>query len=258
MATDNDDQDFPFHVNSHAVSLLAKNCGFDSIQRSALHTLTETLEDYLENLLAKTHLYAELGNRTRPNYHDVIRSLEESGMQLPELGNYLNQHREDRVHIPLANQKSSIQTEEKYNFLSSDDEEEENTEETTSLPEYAPSHMPKFPSRHSFRQTPVYIHRPDDPQRVRELNSQQSRVVEENLKRLMSAENQLLRRHDTMEADMFDLSVPIVNYESAIQRKKRVKRAHTGDIRSITTKNDHSPKPNNNNNNTTPSEISTR
>lgn len=117
MATDNDDQDFPFHVNSHAVSLLAKNCGFDSIQRSALHTLTETLEDCefffpvtmrdsktdtlsnapdLENLLAKTHLYAELGNRTRPNYHDVIRSLEESGMQLPELGNYLNQHREDR------------------------------------------------------------------------------------------------------------------------------------------------------------------
>lgn len=117
MATDNDDQDFAFHVNSHAVSLLAKKCGFDSIQRSALHTLTETLEDCefffpvtmrdsktdtpsntpdLENLLAKTHLYAELGNRTRPNYHDVIRSLEESGIQLSEFGNYLNQHREDR------------------------------------------------------------------------------------------------------------------------------------------------------------------
>ncbi|CDS10193.1 hypothetical protein LRAMOSA02869 [Lichtheimia ramosa] len=258
MATHNDDQDFAFDVNLHAVSLLVKNCGFDSIQRSALYKLTETLEDYLENLLAKTHLYAELGNRTRPNYHDVIRSLEESGLQLSEFGDYLNQHREDRVHIPLAKEKSSIQTEEKYNFLSSDDEEEDNTEEATSsthLPEYAPSHMPKFPSRHSFRQTPVYIHRPDDPQRVRELNSQQSRVVEENLKRLMSAENQLLRRHDTMEADMFDLSVPIVNYESAIQRKKRVKRAHTGDIRSITTKNDHSPKPNSNPN---PSEISTR
>lgn len=50
----------------------------------------------LENLLAKTHLYAELGNRTRPNYHDVIRSLEESGLQLSEFGDYLNQHREDR------------------------------------------------------------------------------------------------------------------------------------------------------------------
>ena len=62
------------------------------------------------------------------------------------------------VHIPLAKQKSSTQNDEKYNFLSSDDEEEDNTEETTSsmhLPEYAPSHMPKFPSRHSFRQTPV-------------------------------------------------------------------------------------------------------
>lgn len=72
------------------------------------------------------------------------------------------------VHIPLAKEKPSTQTEEKYNFLSSDDEEEDNTEEsTTSLPEYAPSHMPKFPSRHSFRQTPVSCLKSDDGEQKR-------------------------------------------------------------------------------------------
>lgn len=75
----------------------------------------------------------------------------------------------------------------------------------------------------------MYIQRPDDPQKVRELNSQQSRIVEENLKRFMSAENNLIRKHrlpeDALpEADEV-LRVPIVNYETSMQRRKRAKAA---------------------------------
>jgi hypothetical protein len=76
----------------------------------------------------------------------------------------------------------------------------------------------------------VYIDRPDNPQRVRELNSQQSRTVEENLKRLMSAESDIIRQRElasreTTISPLVDLNLtPIVNYETNLQRRKRAKR----------------------------------
>lgn len=79
------------------------------------------------------------------------------------------------------------------------------------------------------RNVQVYIKRPDDPQKIRELNSQQSRIVEENLKRLMSAENKLIRKRrlpeDALPEDDEILRVPIVNYETSMQRRKRAKAA---------------------------------
>ncbi|KAI9469317.1 Bromodomain associated-domain-containing protein [Zychaea mexicana] len=232
--------DFARDANCKAISLITREAGFESIQRSALEKLSNVLELYLENLLSRTHKYAELASRTKPNYHDILRTLEESGIQLSSFSDYMNQSRQNRhlLTIPTATEQPN-KSENNVQFLASDDEndEDEDDDDNSSekkgassqfeLPEYVPDHLPKFPSRHSFRQTPVYIHRPDDPQRVRELNSQQSRIVEENLKRLMSAENQLLRRAERSRDDLMDITIPIVNYEGALQRRKRVKRARS-------------------------------
>lgn len=69
---------------------------------------------------------------------------------------------------------------------------------------------------------------------MRELNSEQSRTVEENLKKLMSAENQLLRQANVESATALlsstinnNLMMPIVNYEGFIQRRKRSKQSGT-------------------------------
>lgn len=44
-------------------------------------------------------------------------------------------------------------------FLPSENEESEEEEEDTEggVPTYVPRHLPSFPSKHSFRQTPVSI-----------------------------------------------------------------------------------------------------
>lgn len=43
-------------------------------------------------------------------------------------------------------------------FLPSDNEDSEEDEESENgLPTYVPRHLPSFPSKHSFRQTPVSI-----------------------------------------------------------------------------------------------------
>ncbi|ORY90385.1 hypothetical protein BCR43DRAFT_499223 [Syncephalastrum racemosum] len=219
-----DEWQFILQLQSRVISLLAKEAGYDAIQTSALHTLNDRMESYMEKLLQSAHGFAELANRHKPNYYDLTRAFTQSGVQLTSFGEYLQKLKADDHLQRLAPQpEASVKEEEKIpQFLPSDDEEEESDEEESTIPSYVPDHMPKFPSKHSYKQTPVYIRRPDDPQRVRELNSQQSRVVEENLKRLMSAENQLVR---PPEPDGLDMMGPVVNYESAAQRKKRVKRA---------------------------------
>ncbi|KAF7722189.1 hypothetical protein EC973_003569 [Apophysomyces ossiformis] len=232
---------FVFTANQKVVSLLVQEAGFQSAQASALDALADILGLYLERLLAITHSYADLANRSRPNTHDLAHSLADQGVALASLQQYVERFK----NTPMAKAASSttLRTEQSQTstveyipqFLPSEDEDEdEDLEETTELPTYVPPHLPRFPSKHSFRQTPVYIQRPDDPQKVRELNSQQSRTVEENLKRLMSSENQLARRstekrsangydeedEDAVAASM--MMMPIVNYESAMQRRKRV------------------------------------
>ncbi|KAI7856802.1 hypothetical protein BDC45DRAFT_502356 [Circinella umbellata] len=240
--------EFTHAANCKTVSLIIREAGFESIQRSALENLSNVLEQYLENLLTTTHKYAELASRSKPNYHDILRSMEDYDIQLASFGNYLKQSRQNGNLVPIPISKEERDDSEKdIQFLPSDDEKDEDEEEEDDedddddsekkgssqipLPDYVPDYLPKFPSRHSFRQTPVYIHRPDDPQRVRELNSQQSRIVEENLKRLMSAENQLLRRTERSKDDLMDITVPIVNYEGTLQRRKRVKRARSTDLK---------------------------
>jgi hypothetical protein len=89
---------------------------------------------------------------------------------------------------------------------------------------------------------------------VRELTSEQSRTVEENLKKLMSAENQLLRQANVDSANALlaesttknsnnNIMMPIVNYEGFIQRRKRQKQSGT----TLNVEGSDEPKPNNSN-----------
>lgn len=46
-------------------------------------------------MLTSAHLYAELGNRAKPNIHDITRSLENVGVQLSTFQEYLTTHLND-------------------------------------------------------------------------------------------------------------------------------------------------------------------
>lgn len=41
-------------------------------------------------MLSSAHLFAELGNRAKPNIHDITRSLENSGVEISNFKEYLN------------------------------------------------------------------------------------------------------------------------------------------------------------------------
>lgn len=230
---------FTSEVNEKVVSIVAKETGFQGMQSQALDSMANLLGSYIEKMLTSAHLYAELGNRAKPNIHDIRRSLEDTGIELNTFQNYLKTKLNDSDTVKKTNKyfkaSKSVQStlESTPEFLPSDNEDSDEDEENENgLPTYVPRHLPAFPSKHSFRQTPIYIDRPDDPQKVRELNSEQSRTVEENLKKLMSAENQLLRQSnaDTLlvpTSAANNIMMPIVNYEGFLQRRKRSKQSGT-------------------------------
>ncbi|GAA5807920.1 hypothetical protein MFLAVUS_001300 [Mucor flavus] len=229
---------FTSEANEKVVAIIAKETGFQGIQPQAMESLSNILGSYIEKMLTSAHLFAELGNRAKPNIHDITRSLENVGIQINTFQEYLATHINDNETVAKTSKyfktaKSNKSTLEQIpEFLPSENEESDEEDEDTEngLPTYVPPHLPSFPSKHSFRQTPIYIQRPDDPQKVRELNSEQSRTVEENLKKLMSAENQLLRQANVESATALlsttkgnNIMMPIVNYEGFIQRRKRSK-----------------------------------
>ncbi|KAF9963071.1 hypothetical protein BGZ65_006136 [Modicella reniformis] len=154
------------------VSVLALDAGFEGITASALETLTRTFENYTQQLYSIAHSFAELET-------PLLRGpLQETIAK--------HQRKKEKKTVLLD---SDIE-----DNTDSDDEEPA----TTSLPEtkvtartIVPDHLPPFPSKHSYKQTPVFVKRPTDPQKIRELNAEQSRLVESNLKRLMAAENKV-------------------------------------------------------------------
>ncbi|KAG2235971.1 Bromodomain associated-domain-containing protein [Thamnidium elegans] len=233
---------FTSEANEKVVAIIAKETGFQGIQPQAMESLSNILGSYIEKMLTSAHLFAELGNRAKPNIHDITRSLENVGIQINTFQEYLATHINDNETVAKTSKyfktaKSNKSTLEQIpEFLPSENEESDEEDEDTEngVPTYVPPHLPSFPSKHSFRQTPIYIQRPDDPQKVRELNSEQSRTVEENLKKLMSAENQLLRQANVESATALlsttkgnNIMMPIVNYEGFIQRRKRSKQSGT-------------------------------
>lgn len=49
----------------------------------------------IEKMLTSAHLFAELGNRAKPNIHDITRSLENVGIQINTFQEYLATHIND-------------------------------------------------------------------------------------------------------------------------------------------------------------------
>ncbi|KAF9938755.1 hypothetical protein BGZ67_010519 [Mortierella alpina] len=210
----------PLHIMDRAgadaaskklVSVLALDAGFEGITASALEALTQAFENYTQQMYSITHSYAELAGRTRPNLHDLEQAFTDMKMSPASLGSYVRKASHSKTPLlrgPLQETIAKGQTKKETKTLlldsdiednsDSEDEDNQDGQNASSAPgtkitarTIVPDHLPPFPSKHSYKQTPVFVKRPSDPQKIRELNAEQSRLVESNLKRLMAAENKV-------------------------------------------------------------------
>ncbi|KAF8933236.1 transcription factor TFIID complex subunit 8 C-term-domain-containing protein [Dissophora ornata] len=189
------------------VSVLALDAGFEGITASALESLTHAFENYTQQMYSIAHSFAELAGRTRPNIHDLQQAFADMNLNPASLASYVKTASHSKTPLlrgPLQETiaKPQKKKERRAALLDSDIEDNSDSEDeepaASSTPgakvtarTVVPDHLPPFPSKHSYKQTPVFVKRPTDPQKIRELNAEQSRLVESNLKRLMAAENKV-------------------------------------------------------------------
>ncbi|KAK4509071.1 uncharacterized protein ATC70_007421 [Mucor velutinosus] len=126
--------DFTFEVNEKVVSIVAKETGFQGIEPQALEALSSLLDSYLDKMLSSAHRFAELGNRAKPNIHDITRSLENAGVEISNFKEYLNTKVNDTKTAKLKKkyfktQKTTSTLETIPNFLPSDNEDSEDEAE---------------------------------------------------------------------------------------------------------------------------------
>ncbi|KAG0095014.1 transcription initiation factor TFIID subunit 8 [Podila epicladia] len=183
------------------VSILALAAGFEGITAGALYTLTNAFENYTQQIYRIAHSFAELAGRTQPNVYDLQQAFADMSLSAESLAEYAKKASQSSTPLLLGPLQETIakpkKKKEKTTVLldsdiedNSESDEEDNKDAagnkiTARTP--VPDHLPPFPSKHSYRQTA----RPTDPQKIRELNAEQSRLVESNLKRLMAAENKV-------------------------------------------------------------------
>ncbi|KAK4701848.1 hypothetical protein P7C70_g4379, partial [Phenoliferia sp. Uapishka_3] len=141
------------------VALELKAAGFDAAHPDALDDLDGILWSFFGSLLIHAHELAELGKRLKPNLKDVIRSCEELGVGgVRELTQEIKREKPydapgTKIHydkVPIS--QSKIVT------LDSDSEDDPSlaTSSSATTSALTSSFLPPLPSRHSYRQTPVF------------------------------------------------------------------------------------------------------
>ncbi|KAF9438851.1 transcription initiation factor TFIID subunit 8 [Entomortierella beljakovae] len=234
------------------VAILALDAGFEGITASALETLTCALENYTQQMYTIAHSFSELAGRTKPNIHDLQQAFNDMNLNPASLESYVRKASKSskRLVDKLLDAKPQRKKEKNIKLLDSDIEDNSDSDDdeppapSTSGAKITartivPDHLPPFPSKHSYKKTAVFVKRPTDPQKIRELNAEQSRLVESNLKKLMAAENKvamaaahkdgstaavpadmLIIKEEVETADSIDKHVlsklealPVVNYE---------------------------------------------
>ncbi|KAG0054708.1 transcription initiation factor TFIID subunit 8 [Gryganskiella cystojenkinii] len=228
------------------VAVLALDAGFEGINASALESLTRVFENYTQQMYSIAHSFAELAGRTQPNIHDLQQAFTDMNLNPESLESYVRKASYSKTPLlrgPLQETIAKTQTkkEKKTVLLDSDiednsDSEDEDEKETPGATKVTartivPDHLPPFPSKHSYKQTPLFVKRPTDPQAIRELNAEQSRLVETNLKRLMAAENKvaMAAHKDTLQQG----DIPVTDLLTTIKDEYSEESQESRDLRDM-------------------------
>lgn len=62
---------------------------------------------------------------------------------------------------------------------------------------YIPSHFPAFPSKHTYKATPVFTKRENDPRKIREKATEEGIQAEQSLRKLMTAQKAGIQKRNT-------------------------------------------------------------
>ncbi|KAL9600501.1 MAG: hypothetical protein Q9219_003152 [cf. Caloplaca sp. 3 TL-2023] len=171
---------------ARSISLALDAVGFKSSEPLALESLRVEAEEYIHRFAANVRQSMLSCRRTRATAQDFLQALHIHQLSLRALLPHLRPPVPPRrTRITLSEEPAQEGEEQGYNehllgkILDGGLVEHKRT--------YVPRHLPAFPSKHTYMATAEYPEREEDPRKIRERATEEGRLGEEALRRLVSA-----------------------------------------------------------------------
>ncbi|KAF2231745.1 hypothetical protein EV356DRAFT_451474 [Viridothelium virens] len=188
----------PVFIQSQLLRSIIIACGavgFDSITTTALESFRAAVEEYILRCLSLVHTSMDSSRRTQPLPQDFIRALASTNASTVSLQDHLSLHDLDSESSPLV--PSVLQPR-----IPEPPPAEPPPPDLTSIlgPSlicakeesqrmYIPKHFPPLPSQHTWKATPIFSEREEDPRKIRERATEEGMEAERALRNLVAARN---------------------------------------------------------------------
>ncbi|KAF9891921.1 hypothetical protein FE257_002884 [Aspergillus nanangensis] len=178
------------HVMDRSVGLALRESGFEIADPAALESFRITAEEYLLKFASYVRQSMLSSRRTQPIPQDFEHALKRHGVRVDDLVPHVKPN--PKIE-PIPTLLTPPPEEDSFKTLPSLGPQLSGDEDRIRSA-YIPKHFPEFPSKHTYRHTPVFTEREQDPRKIRERATEDGRHGEEALRKLARAafkDNQL-------------------------------------------------------------------
>ncbi|KAL4895315.1 transcription factor TFIID complex subunit 8 C-term-domain-containing protein [Aspergillus ambiguus] len=177
------DDTYVDHVMNRSIGLALRESGFDIADPAALESFRSAAEEYLLKFASYVRQSMLSSRRIQPIPQDFELALKRHRVRVDDL---LPHVKPNPTIEPVPTLLSDPPEDDSFKTLpslgpqlSGDDDRARSA--------YIPKHFPEFPSKHTYRHTPVFTEREQDPRRIRERATEDGRHGEEALRKLARA-----------------------------------------------------------------------
>ncbi|KAF2713041.1 hypothetical protein K504DRAFT_461623 [Pleomassaria siparia CBS 279.74] len=191
--TDSESKDFFEQQLRRAIAVQCKSIGFDSARPEVLEMFRGMVDSYMRNFLSQVKKSMSSARRTETVPTDWIYALTSSGIT----GSSQLEHHLDSGEIPPSLLQPNFAPPEPAEPPPADLEgllgPGLSGKADKESKKYIPAHFPPFPSKHTWKATPVFTERENDPRKIREKATEEGILAEQSLRKLMAEQKKGLQ-----------------------------------------------------------------
>ncbi|KAL7270094.1 hypothetical protein RUND412_007208 [Rhizina undulata] len=169
------------HLLNRSNAMILKSAGFSGAMPLAQESMRRLAEDYLLSLLRTIESYTLAQRRTRPTVLDFEDMLKAHRISLTDLEGEMKRHPSQAHDTILQPPDPPCPTPPDTKELLGPE-----LDGAKDRRKYLYDHLPPFPSKHTYMFTPVYTSRPTEPQVIRERATDEARLAETALRKLLA------------------------------------------------------------------------